>query len=173
MADPSPRRATPKPTLTWAKAGGLDRRSAEFAAATQETARWDYRQIASKGLQPALMAFLQGVLDSGGPWMQRHQEQNVFRYLGRPSRCGTYVELLEEEVDAVRNPSTILKGGDVSPVELGFNAAGEACKVAYTVRIPASGRVLFIAIGVDAGVKTFYVTPTFKDRAAYKHKNLL
>lgn len=64
-----------------------------------------------------------------------------------------------DEQDCVRNIDTWFR--QVSPdqwwiVEVGFNALYHICKVALNVWLP-TGRVLFLAIGADRGLKTFYV----------------
>lgn len=147
----------------------MGRGSAAFRRATSEVRRWDWRDIAERpSAAEAGAAFLQRLLRSGGPFTRLHHADNVKRYLGKRSRCATYVELLEEEVSAVTDFRATMSGVEQRLVEVGFNEKGEACKAAYVCTLPATGRVLFTALGADGGVKTWYITPKFKDRKSYR-----
>jgi hypothetical protein len=55
----------------------------------------------------------------------------------------------------------------IFPVEVGFNEFYEICKIGLVFKLPTS-RYLFLCIGMDLGLKTFYITHNFKDRQFYK-----
>lgn len=63
-------------------------------------------------------------------------------------------------------------------VEIGFNNDFWICKIAFVVRLnkvlsqqSADDRHMYICLGADANIKTCYVTPGFKYRQTYRHKN--
>ena len=156
--------------LVLAPVKGVLRASDRFRDLTREVSRLDHRFIDGEASRRAwCTSFLEGVYRSGGPYMRRHENANVRRYLGKQSRCGTYVELMHEEVKEVLSREVLLGS---RPVEVGFNSEGKVCKVAYVKVLKATGRHLFMAVGADGGIKTWYVTPEFKDRASYSHKGL-
>ena len=155
--------------LHWASVGGLVRGSPAFREATREVRRWDWRTLRdTAGAGAVATGFLEDLVRRGGPWTRIHQMDNLQKYLGKTSRCGTYTELLPEEVDEVARMGTTLSATQPQPVELGFNAVGCVCKAAYVTRLHSTGRHLFLAIGADGGLKTWYITPEFKDRSAYR-----
>ncbi len=71
----------------------------------------------------------------------------------------------------------------VKVVEVGWNQHGHVCKVSFVLKSPecANGslddlyvtrdRILFISLGVDRGLKTFYITPGYKGRSNYDSRD--
>ena len=140
-----------------------------YAVATREVRRVDMHRMNPMMKRDAL-AFAKNLsLRGGGPFSRRHSmEERLQKYVNKKSRCGKYIEVLEEEVPELTNTSNLLLSDRLLPVELGFNRRGQVCKVAYTVPLKPN-RVAFLCIGVaDGGLKTFYVNPTFKWRAKYQ-----
>jgi len=87
-------------------------------------------------------------------------------------RCREYgwgndPELTPSEEQEVKALDAALHSRRVTLVELGFNAATEICKAAYVLRL-ASQRHLFFCLGMDGGLKTFYVTQAYKHRPQYR-----
>jgi hypothetical protein len=169
--------------------------SSRYSRDTRECSRilwddilWVQRREATEGVT-FLVEFLHDwVRDAASPAprtplrLTAHLVQRLHSYVGRTSRSGGYVELTEEESAALtRLPEWIMSVPleAFRVVELGFNGAGEVCKVAFTLRAgdvwravgatPPRGRerfVLFVCVGADGGVKTLYMTPRFKGGAS-------
>ena len=100
----------------------------------------------------------------------RHvKEERLRPYVNRISRDGKYIEVTRDEYEWILAAplDDYIRNWTAQLVELGFNADRQICKAAYVVRMPSS-RVLFFCLGMDFGLKTLYVTPQFKSRAAYR-----
>ncbi len=114
------------------------------------------------------IVFAKSLGDQGGPYRRTHSIRNrLQKYINKPSRDGSYIEVLPEEVDELQDLPGLVKHTDLRLVEVGFNRWNEICKVAYTTALESSGRVCFLCMGLDGGLKTFYVTPKFKWRSKY------
>ncbi len=82
---------------------------------------------------------------------------------GRPVLChGQWrhaERLADDDLACIRDITTWFRRVDSSGyeiVEVGFNRHLQICKMAMNVALP-TGNVLFLAIGVDRGLKTFFV----------------
>jgi len=143
----------------------------DYQDVTRETHRVDFRQIGRYHLQP-VWAWLRQRASTLR--VTRHLRERLTAYIGQRSRNGKYTELWPEEYQeilAVRNwMRPALRQGAVQLVELGFNRFDQVCKVGLVVRLTTSRRYLFLCLGLDAGIKTAYVTPTFKYRPVYRAK---
>lgn len=67
--------------------------------------------------------------------------------------------LVDDDLACVRNITTWFRGiepREYHVVEVGFNKHLQICKLAINVALP-TGNVLFLAIGIDRGLKTFFV----------------
>ena len=72
--------------------------------------------------------------------------------------------LVDDDLACIRDITTWFRRVDSSGyevVEVGFNRHVQICKMAMNVALP-TGNVLFLAIGVDRGLKTFYVNEQAK-----------
>lgn len=138
-----------------------------YRDATTEKTRIDMHHL-PENLRRDMIDFARNLARRRGPYFRRHSlEQRLREYIGKPSRCGTYVEVQHNEVDELMQPHKLL--ARATPVEAGFNTHGQICKVAYTSQLSSSGRILFMCIGtLDGGLKTWYVNPHFKWREKYK-----
>lgn len=99
----------------------------------------------------------------------KHLNERLDQYVNLPTRNGKSVELRTDEREQLRTLTTWLPrtpDGHLNITELGFNADGEICKIALTTYLQ-SRRVLFLCLGMNAGIKTLYVTDRFKYRVAY------
>ncbi len=94
-------------------------------------------------------------------------EDRLKPYVNKP--VGKTVEITPEEYKFISTTKLekFVHNREAKLVELGFNKFGEICKAAFTMYLP-SGRVLFFCVGMDNGLKTLYVTPTFKHRDSYQ-----
>lgn len=106
--------------------------------------------------------------------LTKHLMQRTANYENVKSRCKTYVELFPEERAIIESivdkfvPSTSCK-----IVELGLNSLGNVCKIALLIPLDqwlnnGTKRKLFMVIGCDGGIKTFYVVPDLKIRDRYQ-----
>ena len=88
-----------------------------------------------------------------------HWRRRMQQYLQRPTRDGQYPELMPNEFNTLQNINLWLAKTHppFNVVEVGWNRFGSVCKVSVLLRIPCSGRYLFLCIGMDRGIKTFYI----------------
>ena len=169
-------RATPwrpsnfKSPMNWPRESSYNvpRGRKNYRQKTTEVRRIDMHNLPAD-LRQDMCAFARNLARNKGPYFRHHSlQERLKRYINKPSRDGTYIEVQENEVDELMNPRLLLARNDVMPVEAGFNCFGQLCKVAYTVPL-STGRILFMCIGVmDGGLKTWYVNPEFKFRTKYK-----
>jgi len=117
-------------------------------------------------------------------YVSKHATQRVTEYNAKCARSGTYVELTHDEFNTLNDADrfvtwveAVLRYGPEHfiVVELGLNAEGCVCKFSVCMRSPdhantgedtietTTDRILFVCIGIDGGLKTFYVTPGFKE----------
>lgn len=119
----------------------------------------------------------------------RHHTQRCNDYLGKASKRQDYIELLPEEEDSIRKiPSflqTRFQSDQFKIVEFGLNQFEDVCKISVVVKAPndrkkyemndihkTKERVLFVCIGADEGIKTWYITPGYKARPqGYKSRD--
>lgn len=110
--------------------------------------------------------------------MTKHLRDRLSRYINRPSLCGTYLELYPREFGWLLSlPRWLQSGLPFEIVEIGFNQEREICKVALVINVAhlesrflgrsLTSRVLFVCIGTDGGIKTLYISPSFKNRSQY------
>ena len=64
--------------------------------------------------------------------------------------------LADDDLACIRDITAWFRRSDYEIVEVGFNQHVQICKMAMNVALP-TGNVLFLAIGVDRGLKTFFV----------------
>jgi hypothetical protein len=92
-------------------------------------------------------------------------------YKDRINPFGGYPELLEPEYTFIKDLDKNIRTvplHHIRIVEVGFNAQKEICKMGLVFKMQATGRYVFMCIGMDRGLKTFYVTPEYKHRLVYK-----
>ena len=147
-------------------------KSKKYKYLTAEAARIDMHRI-TKPLSDVGLHFAKELGQKGGPYMRTHSIKNRLNsYVNKLSRDKTYIEVLPTEVDELRHKlPTLMTHDDLQLVEVGLNRQQEICKMAYTTTLSSSGRVVFLCIGMDGGLKTFYVTPTFKYRDMYTYSD--
>lgn len=118
--------------------------------------QWVQKQILNgKGLNTNKKHFLQ---------------ERLCLYRHKWNRAG-YRELLNSEYNYISKLSENLREKSIQEikiVEVGLNKDKHICKIGIVTQLPHSGRYLFLCIGSDRGLKTFYVTPQFKHRTQYK-----
>lgn len=112
-----------------------------------------------------------------GTW---HVQQRLSSYVNQWNKNHTAIELYPEEFQWLQKqdlthflPKYAQWTNRAILVELGWNAGNEICKAAYVLPVPQSvytrpGRCLFFCVGMDGGVKTLYITSTFKHRSDYQ-----
>lgn len=104
----------------------------------------------------------------------KHLLERAKQYEGAPSRCGTYVELHGDERKLIEElTQTVKPSSKYKIVELGLNEDGNVCKIALLLPFDqwlhnGTERKLFLLIGCDGGLKTFYAVPNFKHRKQYR-----
>jgi hypothetical protein len=146
-------------------------KSKQYKYLTGEVSRLDLHHI-PKSLAQFGLVFGKKIGLDGGPYMRTHSMKTRLRnYINKKSRNGKYIEVLPIEVDELNHLPALMAHDDLRLVEVGFNRQEDICKVAYTTKLKSSGRTVFLCIGADAGLKTFYVTPTFKYRSAYQYSD--
>ena len=122
-----------------------------YGVATREHSRVSMHNLPPEWRHDALQ-FARALADRGGPFSRRHSiEDRLAKYINKPSRCGRYIEVLPHEVDEIKKASLLLRSPHLLPVEFGFNAQKQVCKVAFTVPLRSSNRILFMCIGVADG----------------------
>ena len=123
-------------------------------------------------LKKVAMGYAKKLSEEGGPYLRTHSMKNRLKlYVNKKSKNGKYIEVLPIEVKELQNLSQLLTYSDLQVVEVGFNRQKQICKIGYTTTLRSSGRVLFMCIGMDGGLKTFYVTPSFKWRKKYQYSD--
>ena len=146
-------------------------KSKQYKYLTGEVRRLDMHHI-PESLNQVGIAFGKKIGLDGGPFKRTHSmKTRLQEYINKPSKNGKYIEVLPTEVDELNDLPALMAHDDLRLVEVGFNRRNEICKVAYTTKLASSGRTVFLCIGADAGLKTFYVTPTFKYRNAYRYSD--
>lgn len=142
-------------------------KSAKYKYITREASRLDMHAIPGD-LETACLHYARTLGEQGGPYFRVHLKNRLKEYVNKLSRNREYVEVLPHEVPEIEDLPALVQHEDLTPVEVGFNRQKEVCKIAYTTKLITTGRTLFICIGLDGGLKTFYVTPEFKHRASYQ-----
>lgn len=143
-------------------------KSSKYKYLTKEASRMDMHSIPSE-LLTLCYAYARSLGREGGPYLRTHSMRNrLSSYVNKLSRNGQYIEVLPEEVPEIQNLPALMQYDDLLPVEVGLNRQNEVCKIAYTVTLATTKRVLFLCIGCgDGGLKTFYITPEFKYKRSY------
>jgi len=165
-------------TISMAEVQHRTMKADQYYRRTQEVARIDYRVIAQ-------LPELQSVLNT---WLDTHVysapgidigrihalDQRLPSYLTRRSETTNRPELLPCEVSFIQDLGHWLvtdPAAECQVVEVGLNVDLQICKVGLVVQLPApSNRYLFVCLGMDRGLKTFYITEFFKDRTQYQGK---
>lgn len=130
----------------------------------------------------ALLSWLQTNISN--LFLTRHFRERVIKYSERLSVDGSYYEVTTSESRVLLNETEFLQWVQNSirfgekytvVVEIGINRGWQVCKVAICMRSPAitnsgigsiqetTDRILFLCIGMDGGMKTFYITPGYKE----------
>lgn len=117
-----------------------------------------------------------------------HLLERAREYEGKLSRCGTFIELYANErhvIETLENsvsPGTALKRElQYKIVEIGLNKYGNVCKLALLLPFAQwfgddereKNRKLFLLIGCDGGLKTFYAVDGLKWRDNYQMDSLI
>ncbi len=104
----------------------------------------------------------------------KHLLERANDYNGKLSRCKTFIELHENERKLIESlPNILCKSSVYKIVEIGLNAQGNICKIALLFPFnqwiaEEKERKLFLLVGCDGGLKTFYVVPNQKWRKTYQ-----
>jgi predicted metal-dependent hydrolase len=155
----------------------VQRGDAQYPEKTKECWRMDMHQLhlpVNQTLMKDATAWISDVLYGGKLNVHRqHWTDRLDSYLNKPSRKGDYLELLESEWKLLQKISEWFSRSKptLEVVEVGWNRNDRICKVSIVAQLPETHRFLFLCVGADFGIKTFYVTPTFKFRTQYKVKN--
>jgi len=104
-----------------------------------------------------------------------HWKKRLDGYHNQLSRNKRYIELTTPEWTLLQDINKWLSTSkpDFQVVEVGWNADGVGCKISVVLNIPPDDRYLFLCIGADAGIKTFYINPTFKYRGVYQTQKVV
>ena len=158
----------------------LARGSQQYKILTKEKSRWDLASLEHKRMHGSredrdvvcfCEEFLKNILAHPERiYFSRHLQKRLRGYVDKKSRCGTYYELYEGECQFITYYMNTFKDLEPKLVEIGFNHNSQVCKIAATAKLPTQ-RTLFLCFGVDAGLKTIYVTPEYKYRSKYKPKD--
>lgn len=103
--------------------------------------------------------------------LRNHSHKHrLLQYKNQLSRCKKYIEVIEGEDTLINELNQWLPDvkDRIKIVEVGFNYKFEICKIGIVTQVPQSNRYLFLCLGIDGGLKTFYFTPHFKYRPYYK-----
>lgn len=109
--------------------------------------------------------------------LTKHLIRRAKNYENAKSRCKNYIELLPEEREIIESITTkFVASSTYKIVELGLNSIGNVCKIALLVPFDqwlqnGTTRKLFMVVGCDGGIKTFYVVPDLKIRKNYQAKD--
>lgn len=125
------------------------------------------------GLDDLLRSWIEDQLQQGDGIVSRDHSMKyrLDRYAnGRMvQRNGEWYQaekLSEEDLGCIRHVGEWFREvKDWRVVEVGFSSSLQICKIALNVRLPTD-RILFLAIGVDRGLKTFYVNERPKNPGA-------
>lgn len=100
-------------------------------------------------------------------------EDRLRKYVNKRSRCGKYVELFPVEYNKLLDVRSWFRTKTFRVVEVGFNKDRRVCKIGLTCVLKTKERssFAFLCIGMDRGLKTIYVTPSFKLKKIY-HSNV-
>lgn len=116
-----------------------------------------------------------------------HLLERAREYENKTSRCGTYIELYANERQIVENlENSISFDLHTQPikykiVEIGLNKYGNVCKLALLLPFAQwfvddekeKERKLFLLVGCDGGLKTFYAVDGWKWRDSYQMDSLI
>nr|QYA18500.1 hypothetical protein KOM_12_231 [Clandestinovirus] len=156
----------------------LDRKSGEWFNKTKEVCRVDLKVLNANPSLVKLVNDWYTWLTTSNNWSfdRVHLRDRLTKYLGALSKKGDYIELTEPELEFILNLDKYASGSLTNSrvVEVGFNKFAEVCKMGIVIKMPdeVGGRFLFICIGAaDGGVKTCYVTPTYKSKINYQSKD--
>ena len=117
-----------------------------------------------------------------------HFNQRVRDYHNKPMKYFASVELNDFEYSVMSNPikfksflKWIFKNRYISLTEVGFNSLGQICKSGVIMPAPGNkdlsgsrnnkGRLLFICLGANHYIKTWYITEGDKYRENYQSSN--
>ena len=117
-----------------------------------------------------------------------HFNQRLREYHNKPMRYFNSVELNDYEYSILSNQNKfrefllwVFKNRYITLTELGFNSQGQICKTGLIIPAPGntdlsgsennSGRLLFICLGVNHYIKTWYITEGDKYRKNYQSSN--
>jgi len=146
-----------------------------YRVATQEIARIDHHLLEYLPVLKQRMEnwIEQNVFQQSGLDVSRVHalQERLHEYVNSLSADGSYVELLPDEMDFVANLGQWLLENPETPyrlVEVGLNVKRRICKIGFVIQIPLTERFLFVCVGMDVGLKTFYVTNEFKNRSSYR-----
>jgi len=143
----------------------------EYHSCTHETYRVNYQTLDRlRFTLPIIHNTVHNFLSQGSIRMTKHVSDRLKQYIGAISRCGTYTELYQDEWLHLQKITSwfpdLVKTRQYKLVQVGWNSSGEICKLGLVM--PLFNRCLFMCIGADYGIKTLYVTPSFKNRSKYR-----
>ena len=117
-----------------------------------------------------------------------HFNQRLRDYHNKPMKYQDSVELNDYEYSIMSNPQKfreylqwVFKNKYITLTEIGFNHRGQICKTGLIIPAPGNtdlsgsqnnkGRLLFICLGVNRYIKTWYITEGDKYRDYYQSSN--
>ncbi len=97
--------------------------------------------------------------------LERYSQQHA---IWRNGQWHQVDRLVDDDLACIKNITAWFRGvpdNAYAVVEAGFNEQIQICKIAINVQLP-TGNTLFMALGVDRGLKTFYCNDRPKEAGA-------
>ena len=157
--------------------------SKSYKSITYENYRIGKQDISNTMLSKCLSWF-----NKKAPLSTLHEKSRCRQYLNSKTRDKKGIELTTSEYMVWSNPSkrsafirSKISKNEFIPVEIGLNKNYEISKIAFVLKsignndnssiFTTKGRVIYICMGIDHGIKTWYITNGYKNRTNYKSKN--
>lgn len=157
--------------------------SFKYKNITHEDYRINKHDISEHMLSKCLLWFKKNT-----PSSTLHEKKRCVQYLNLKTKDKKGIELTDSEHKVWSNPvkrhafiSNKVFKNEILPVELGLNKNYEISKIAFVLKsvnnddkgdiLLTKGRVIYICMGIDHGIKTWYITNGYKNRNQYKTTN--
>lgn len=151
----------------------VQKRDSMYDYKTQEKYRMDQHFIFRNPLMvQSIQKWMNQVIKMRKLRPTRHYQERVREYENKMSRNGKYIELFSKEKEIVL--SLHLRDFYFEIVEIGLNRYKRCCKIGILVPMNQfcfaneKTRNMFITVGADAGLKTFYMVENTKNRSNYR-----
>jgi len=165
------------------------RKNEDFYRLTTEVTKIDRHKIQEykdNGLNFANFIIPWAIKEDWG--VTYHYFQRIKDYHNKPMKNYDSVELNDYEYSIMNNHSKfisylrwVFKNRYITLTEIGFNSVGQICKTGYILPAPGNtdlsgsqnnkGRLLFVCLGVNRYIKTWYITEGDKYREIYQSSN--